>query len=166
MTTQNFPQKDRQNESNTALTGKCSKVKLVYENKVPYHERVKITGSRTVYNLLQSLFDFEKIDLQECFHVVYLNRNNQVVGSAKLSEGGISGTVVDIRLIAVQGLLLCASGVIISHNHPSGNLNPSEQDIQITKKVKEALQLLDMSLLDHIIVTSEGYYSFSDEGRM
>lgn len=97
---------------------------------------------------------------------MFLNRANKVLGILEASSGGISGTVADPRLVFVAALKANASNIIISHNHPSGNLNPSKADEELTQKIKQAGQLLDIKLFDHIIVTSEGYYSFADEGLM
>ena len=121
----------------------------------------QIKSSKDIFELLSPSFE----DLQhEEFHVVYLNRANKVIDIQKISSGGISGTVVDIRMLCKPALLMYASGVILSHNHPSGNLKPSHQDQQLTKKVKEALLLFDIQLLDHLIITDKAYFSFADEG--
>jgi DNA repair protein RadC len=95
--------------------------------------------------------------------VLYLNRANKVIGSYQLSKGGITGTIADVRLILSVALKTLASGLILAHNHPSGNLKPSEADKQITNKIRQAAKLLDIELLDHIIISSEGYYSFADD---
>lgn len=100
----------------------------------------------------------------EEFWIILLNRANKVIKMEKLSKGGISGTVVDVRLIAKSAIENNSSGVILAHNHPSGNNKPSEQDIEITKKTKQGLKLFDISLFDHIIVANQAYYSFTDEG--
>jgi DNA repair protein RadC len=95
-----------------------------------------------------------------------LNRSNRVLGISCISKGGISGTVVDVKIILQTALKANASGLIISHNHPSGNLTASSEDIKITVKLKNACKLLDLSLLDHLIITDEGYLSFADEGML
>jgi DNA repair protein RadC len=100
----------------------------------------------------------------ELFYVAYLNRSNGVLRCEMLSKGGISGTVVDIKLILNRAILLKASGILLSHNHPSGNLQPSEEDKEITKKIKEGSRIFDIQLLDHIIVGHSEYFSFADEG--
>ncbi|MDZ7650383.1 MAG: JAB domain-containing protein [Cytophagales bacterium] len=92
------------------------------------------------------------------------NRANKVLGIFELSTGGVSGTVADPKLIFAAALKGAASGMILAHNHPSGNLQPSQADLDLTKKIREAGKLLEIQLLDHVIVTSEGYYSFADEG--
>lgn len=124
-------------------------------------ERTKITGSAVAYQVLQQKLS----DLQhEEFYVLLLNRANLVIKTIPLSKGGISGTVVDVRLIVKPAIENHASGVVIGHNHPSGQVLPSEQDKSITKKLRDALKLFDIALLDHIIVGDRKYYSFSDEG--
>jgi DNA repair protein RadC len=126
-------------------------------------EKVKITSSLIAYQLLEKrLADLP----HEEFWVLILNRANQVMKEQYLSKGGIAGTVVDIRLICRSALENNASGVVIGHNHPSGQVLPSEQDKSITKKLKEALKMFEIALLDHIIVGDRKYYSFSDEGLL
>ena len=100
----------------------------------------------------------------EEFFCIFLNRANKVIKIDQVSKGGISGTVTDVRIIIKNAVLLTASGVIVAHNHPSGNLNPSESDIKITTKIKEAGNLLDIQLLDHLIIYDSDYYSFADNG--
>ena len=100
----------------------------------------------------------------EEFFCVFLNRANKVIKIDQVSKGGISGTVTDVRIILKNAVLLTASGLIVAHNHPSGNLNPSESDIKITTKIKEAGNLLDIQLLDHLIIYDSDYYSFADNG--
>lgn len=126
-------------------------------------EKPKITSSRIAYDLLNKRLS----DLpHEEFWVLLLDRANQVMKEVHLSKGGISGTVVDVRLICRSAIENHASGVIIAHNHPSGQVLPSEQDRAITKKLKDALRLLDISLLDHLIIGDQKYCSFSDEGLL
>lgn len=100
----------------------------------------------------------------EEFFCIFLNRANKVIKIDQVSKGGISGTVTDVRIILKNAVLLTASGAIVAHNHPSGNLNPSESDIKITTKIKEAGNLLDIQLLDHLIIYDSDYYSFADNG--
>ena len=105
--------------------------------------------------------------VHEEFWVIFLNRANRVIGKMKASQGGISGTVTDVRLIMKAAIERLASGMIICHNHPSGNMHPSESDTRITQKVNEAGNLMDIQLLDHIIITSgSDYYSFGDNGLL
>jgi DNA repair protein RadC len=100
----------------------------------------------------------------EEFWILFLNRSNRVIGRMKLSQGGVSGTVTDVRMIMKKAIEYLASGIIVCHNHPSGNLNPSEADSKITQKIKEAGSLMDIQLLDHLIISDKDYYSFADNG--
>jgi DNA repair protein RadC len=124
----------------------------------------KVTNSKDSYDFLKKVFDKNTIQLQESFVVLYLNRANQILGYYKHSVGGIAGTVADPRIIFATGVASASSGIILSHNHPSGNLTPSQADIDLTRKIKEGGRLLEIQLLDHLIVTKTGYYSFADEG--
>ncbi len=127
------------------------------------NQRIKITQSRDVYDIFQPVLG----DLpHEEFWVLLLNRSNKVLARYKISQGGIAGTVIDIRLILKTAIDHLASSIILCHNHPSGNLQPSDMDRQITQKMKEAGNIMDIPVLDHIIVTEAGYYSFADEGEM
>ena len=123
-----------------------------------------ITNSQNAYEIFRSLFPADTISLQEQFVVLYLNRANRVIGSYQLSKGGITGTIADVRLILSVALKTLATGLILAHNHPSGNLKPSEADIQLTQKVKDAAKLMDIEVLDHMILSSNGYFSFTDDG--
>lgn len=126
-------------------------------------QRVKITSSHVAYQILQKRLS----DLpHEEFWVLILNRANQVIKEDYLSKGGISGTVVDVRLVCKSAIENNASSLVIAHNHPSGQLLPSEQDKKITKKLNEALQTFEISLLDHLIIGDQNYYSFADEGLL
>lgn len=125
------------------------------------HERKKITSSNDVFQLYQP----QLIDLPfEEFHVVYLNRSNNILKSQKFSQGGVSGTIIDSRLVLKEAIALLASSLILCHNHPSGNIKPSQSDIEITKKLKQGASLFDIQVLDHIIIGDKKYYSFADEG--
>lgn len=148
-------------------TYQVSEVKLTYKNKVKTSERPVVKSSRDIYKLLiNSVFDSETIDYRESLKLILLNRAGCVLGVHTVSEGGLAETSADIRIILQAAILGNASGIILSHNHPSGNLNPSVQDDLLTQRLHKAAKLMDISLLDHIIVTSEGYYSYADEGRL
>lgn len=138
----------------------ANEVQLSYKRKRGL--KTKIASSSTADKLLRPFYE-DIMDHKEAFKVLLLSRSNQVLGVHHVSEGGITGTVVDTKIIAQAAILSNASSVILSHNHPSGNLQPSGQDKQVTNKLKNALQLLDITVLDHIILTDEGYYSFADE---
>ena len=142
----------------------------IKEIKVSYstgtRDKIKINSSKDSYELLLSCWSKHLIELQEEFKVLLLNRNNQVLGIYPLSKGGVSGTFVDAKLVFSVALKCNASNIILAHNHPSGNINPSEMDKKLTKKLKKAGNYLDVVVLDHIILSSKGYYSFVDEGEM
>lgn len=122
-----------------------------------------ITGSRDAYAYFGPRLEDKSY---EEFHILLLNRNNRVMSSEQVSHGGISGTVVDPKRVFKTAVEQGASGIILCHNHPSGNLNPSQQDLDITRKLVAAGKLLEINVLDHIIVSIQGYYSFADEGKM
>jgi DNA repair protein RadC len=123
----------------------------------------KITTSKDAYDLLNPLM----ADLnEEEFRIILINKANKVIGIELMSTGGRAGTVADPRVIFKSALLSNATSVVVAHNHPSGNLKPSMEDISLTKKLKEAGNFLEIKLLDHLIITNKGYYSFADEGAM
>ena len=127
------------------------------------HDTYHIKSSKEVAEIFLPLLS----DLShEEFWVLFLNRSNRVIDRMKLSQGGISGTVTDVRIIMKKAVELLASGIIVCHNHPSGNLNPSESDSKITGKIKEAGNLMDIQLLDHLIISGKDYYSFADNGLL
>jgi len=141
------------------------KIRIVYSKKLKTSERPKITRSTEAIEVLRSVWS-SQIEAREEFVVLMLDRSNRVLGYQLLSKGGISGTVADIRLIFSVALEALASSIILAHNHPSGNLKPSEADLSLTRKVKEASKVIDIVLLDHFILTKEGHYSFADEGDL
>ena len=149
---------------NQPAWNQVSEIDLIYRSKVKASERPQIKTSKDAADLLRHLWSEDKIDFVEQFKVLFLNRANKVLGIFGVSTGGVTGTVADPKLIFVAALKSNACGIIISHNHPSGNLKPSKPDEDLTQKIKQAGLFLDIKLLDHIIVTSEGYYSFADEG--
>lgn len=127
--------------------------------------RIKIQSSEAAANFIRRFYTGD-IDIFESSFVLLLNSQNLTIGYAKLSQGGIQGTVMDPRLVAHYAVKCLASAVIIAHNHPSGALKPSEADLTLTKKINSGLELLDIKLLDHVIITSEGYYSLADNGQL
>jgi DNA repair protein RadC len=145
---------------------RMSEIKLYYKPRKTVAPR--ITCSADAYKQVLKFYDQNTIALQEQFIILYLNRANTVLGAHQLFTGGLTGTIADIRLIMGIALKSMACGIIISHNHPSGNLNPSEADRTLTDKVKKACDLMDVKLYDHIIVSpNEGsFYSFADEGSL
>lgn len=143
-----------------------AEVQLSYKTKVRPSDRPQISGSSDAYSLLIQSWDFNTIELCEEFKVLFLNRANKVLGIFNLSKGGVAGTVADPKLIFVAALKANASGIILAHNHPSGNPQPSQADIDLTKKCKEGGRLLEVQVLDHLILTTEKYFSMADEGVM
>jgi DNA repair protein RadC len=126
-------------------------------------EVLQIKCSKDVADIFQPILS----DLaHEEFWILFLNRSNRVINRMKLSQGGISGTVTDVRMVMKKAIEYLASGIIVCHNHPSGNLNPSESDTKITLKIKEAGTLMDIQLLDHLIISDKDYYSFADNGLL
>lgn len=126
-------------------------------------ENGQIKSSADAFNIFHPLLS----DLShEEFWILFLNRSNKPINRMKVSQGGISGTVTDVRIIMKKAVENLASGLIVCHNHPSGNNNPSESDIQITQKIREAGSMLDVQLLDHIIIAGTAYYSFADNGLL
>ncbi len=151
---------------NQQLLQNVSEVELIYKSKVKASDRPRIASSKNAGDLLIKLWDEDKIEFVEQFKILLLNRNNRVLGIVDISSGGVNGSVADPKIIFVAALKANACNIIISHNHPSGSLKPSKADEAITQKIKYAGQLLDIRVFDHIIVTSEGYYSFADEGLL
>lgn len=141
-----------------------AEIQLTYKSNVKPSLRPKINTSRDAYNILLENWDDSKIEFIEQFKVILLNRANKVLGIVEISTGGVSGTVADPKVILGAALKAAASGFIMAHNHPSGNLTPSQTDTDLTRKLKEGGRFLEIQLLDHVIVTTEGYYSFADEG--
>lgn len=144
----------------------ASEIELLYKSKVKTSERPKIESSYSAFEVALKAWDQGKIELLEQFKVLMLSNSNRVLGVLEISSGGITGTVVDIRLIFAALLKAKATAFILVHNHPSGKLIPSQADKQITQKIKQASQILDIALLDHLIITLEGYYSFADQGAL
>ena len=126
-------------------------------------EKVQITNSQESYKILLPYLS----DLQtEEFWAIYLNQNNRVLGKNKLSSGGINQSVVDVRILFKSALDHLATGIIIAHNHPSGNLKPSSEDLKITKQISEGGKILNIQLLDHLIIAQNAYFSFADENLL
>mgnify|MGYP001031063840 FL=1 len=139
-----------------------AEVKLTYSHKVKPSNQIKVTSSREIYNHVAPLW--KDIDYRESFAILLLSRSMKILGISWVSLGGISGCVVDVRLIFQAALKANSSFLAILHNHPSGNTHPSDADLKITKKIKEGGKLLDIDVVDHLIITSESYLSMADEG--
>ena len=146
-------------------TNFIAEVELTYKTRVKASERPQIKDSRDAFELLYLSWNLDSIEHIEEFKIMLLNRCNKVLGIATISKGGISGTVIDVKLIFQYAIKANASAIIISHNHPSGGKEPSEADIHITKRIMEAGNIMDLKLLDHIIlIPEEEFYSMADDG--
>jgi DNA repair protein RadC len=143
-----------------------AEVELVYKTKVKPSQRPKISSSVDTFKILRQVWNPDKIEMVEEFKVLFLNRNNKVLGVLDASSGGITGTVADPRIILAAAIKSTAVMMILAHNHPSGGLKPSRCDEELTTKIREAAKYHDIRLMDHVIITSEGYYSFADEGLL
>jgi len=136
------------------------------KSKVKASERYTIRGAEDCYTVFKEVFDADTIEWSESMIVLALSNANKVLGFYKISGGGLAGTICDPRIVYQFALLSNASALILAHNHPSGSLKPSAADIAVTKKIKAAGELMDIRLLDHLIITTEGYTSLADEGLM
>ncbi len=141
-----------------------SEIQISYNPPKVY--RPTVNCSADAYELLIQHYPSETIQLQEHFVIMHLNRANKAIGIHKLSSGGMTSTIADIRILLAVALKSMATAIILSHNHPSGVLKPSQADINLTQKIKEAAALLDIELLDHLIVSTDGFYSFAQEGKL
>jgi len=142
-----------------------AEIKVVYKSK--QKNKVKITNSKDVFDVIFPLFDKGTVGYQEQFYLLLLNYANCVLGWVRLSIGGTFKTVVDPKIIFALALKTNASGIILAHNHPSGNLSPSHCDEELTRRISEVGRLLEIKLLDHLIVSpEESYLSFADEGKV
>jgi DNA repair protein RadC len=141
-----------------------SEIQISYIPKIPTLNKAKITCSEDAYKQFLLLLDHNQFHIREEAAVLFLNRANRVIGGYKLSVGGITGTVMDIRIILGIALKSLSCGIIIAHTHPSGELKPSKGDIDLTKKLKEAARFMEIEILDHLIITSDAYISMAEEG--
>ena len=141
-----------------------SEIQLKYKPAQNKQKRIKITDSQTAYRAFLELWNKDTLELQEEFNVLLLNRANEVLGMYNLSKGGITATIVDLKLLFAVVLKAAASSIILAHNHPSGNIFPSMQDKELNKKIKTAAKYLEITVLDNLILSKENYWSFADEG--
>lgn len=141
-----------------------SEITVTYKTKVKARDRPRINSSKDAYKILSDLWSADTIEYQESFYVLLVNKANAVLGYKLISIGGMAGTVVDVKQLLAIALKGNASGIIMAHNHPSGNLQPSQADFELTRKVKAACEVLELALLDHLILSPDNsYYSFADE---
>ena len=141
-----------------------AEVELIYKTKVKPSQRPKISNYEDACKILRQIWNPCKIEMVEEFKILFLNRDNKVLGVYEASSGGITGTVADPRLILAAAIKANTCSILIAHNHPSGNLKPSKADEELTSKIKYAAQFFDIKLLDHVIITAEGCFSFANEG--
>ncbi|MCO6359159.1 DNA repair protein RadC [Roseivirga pacifica] len=146
------------------LSNKFEEVKLVYRNKTRASERPKIDCAESAYKILRAHWDDDQISLVEEAKVMFLDNQLRMMSIATVSKGGMSGTVIDLRIVFATALKRRSSTIILAHNHPSGLLRPSSADISLTRKFHEAGRILEITLADHLIVSEEGYYSMANEG--
>lgn len=146
------------------LIPQVAEITLSYRNTVEPSARHRIISPAEAYVLALSNWDMNRIELIEQFKVLFLNGSNHVLGCYEVSSGGRTGTVADPRLIFAAALQVGAIGIILVHNHPSGNLQPSTADCLLTEKLVAAGRVLDIAVRDHLIITPAGFFSFSDEG--
>jgi DNA repair protein RadC len=146
---------------------KLSEIRLYYKPKKQMLHPV-IMDAQTAYNALLSFYPKNTLALQEQFVILYLNRLNAVLGGYQCSKGGLTGTIADIRLILGVALKAGSTNIIISHNHPSGNIRPSSQDVELTKRLSEAAKIMEINVLDHIIISPDpsSFYSFADNSQI
>lgn len=146
------------------MNNKVSEIQVSYSSNMNLSTAPKITSSLSATEVLLDNWDLGEIEFRESFKILLLNRSNRVKGVFEVSKGGLNSTVVDPKIVFSVALKTLASGIILCHNHPSGNVKPSNEDIALTKKLKEAGKYLDIDVLDHIIITPDrSYYSFADE---
>lgn len=141
-----------------------AEIQLSYKPNLRLSQQPVIKTSEDAYKIFLKSWDMEKIDFVEQFKVLLLTRSNSVLGILNVSSGGVTSTVVDPRVIFSAAIKANACAIILGHNHPSGNLKPSQPDLELTQKIKQGARYFDISVLDHVIVTKEEYFSFADEG--
>lgn len=143
-----------------------TEVELVYRNKKKARDRPIVKTSHEAFDILIQCWDVNKIELLEQFKILLLDRKNACIGISEISTGGVSSCIVDPKIVFSTALKAMASGIILAHNHPSGSTAPSKSDEELTKKLANAGDLLEIKVLDHLIVTPTSYKSFADEGLL
>lgn len=143
-----------------------TEVEITYKSHPEKRSFPIVKSSDDVYAVLKDVYDADQIEHIGCFFILLINRENRIIGVKKISEGGLTSTIVDPRVVFQTALKANATAIILSHNHPSGNTKPSPEDIKMTSKISEGGRLLEIAVLDHIIMTAETYYSFADEGMI
>ena len=151
---------------NVSNVYQVAEIELIYKSRVNASERPKIGSCKDAYRILMQSWDQNKLEFIEEFKILLLNQGSRVLGIYDVSKGGITGTFADVRIVFAAALKANAVGIILAHNHPSGQLIPSIADKQLTERIRQAGQIMDIAVLDHLIVTSEGFCSFVDEGLL
>jgi DNA repair protein RadC len=145
---------------------KVNEVEIVYRNTTPYQDRIQIKSSATAYEILLATWNANRLEMVEQFKILLLDQQNNCLGVSEIATGGTSSCLADPKVIYATALKARAASLILAHNHPSGNLTPSEADKSLTRKLKDGGRLLDINVLDHLIVTPRNYLSFADDGLM
>ena len=146
------------------ITDLIAEVQISYSSHVKAKDRMKVTGSKDTADAFRIFWPaYEHIEFS---YLLMLNRQNQILGYHQLSKGGMTGAVIDVRVIFQVALKACATSLILAHNHPSGNLETSDADRKISRQIKEAGKILDIPLLDHLIMTTDSFLSMADEGLL
>ncbi|RYC50416.1 JAB domain-containing protein [Flagellimonas olearia] len=149
------------------MTAKVNEIKISYCEKLGAIHSPRVTSSHEAAKVLLDNWNRDSIAVKETFKVLLLNNSNRLKGAFQVSDGGITGTLVDLRILFAVVLKTLSVGIILAHNHPSGNLKPSQQDRQLTEKIRKAAELFDIKVLDHLIIVPEGgYFSFADDGLL
>jgi DNA repair protein RadC len=143
-----------------------AEIVVTYKSIIKPSLRPKITGAESAYQLLVDTWDASKIELVEQFKVMLLNRAHRVLGICTLTSGCVTGTIADPKQVFSVALITNATHIILAHNHPSGSATPSRADVELTTRMKVAGELLELKVLDHLIVTTDGFYSFATEGTL
>lgn len=150
----------------TKLQYSVGEVELTYKNRVPFEERQNVASAYSAYMQVLNIIDPNKIDYKEFFVVIFCDRMGNMTGYHTLATGGIDGCSVDVRQVMQGALLTNSACLLVAHNHPSGALRPSAADREVTKMINNACKALDIRPLDHLIVTTHGFYSFTENGEL
>lgn len=143
---------------------RVAEVELVYRNRTRPEDRIRVVQSKTANDVLREHWDDNKLELVEQFKILLLDRSSRCLGVSDIATGGVHHCLIDAKLVFATALKARASQLILAHNHPSGNLQPSQNDIDLTKTLSNGAKLLDMKVIEHLILTRQGYYSFADNG--
>lgn len=152
-------------KTQNTITHQVGEIELHYNKKFTIRFQA-IKSSKDAAKVIYQIMPKSQINYREHFYALYLNMKNEVLGYHLISIGGINQTMVDIRILLQGALLSNAISILIFHNHPSANTNPSKADIALTEKINKACEIIDIKLLDHIIITEDSYYSFADNGQV